>query len=135
MKTIYVKKTYSLDIEGKPEERIQESSYMGVFGVSPSRIEGLKPKLVVQKGDSVKVGSPLFHDKKDMDHVFVSPVSGVVKEIKLGERRALDAVLIESDGKDQKEALLKPVSVDDISTLESSDLRKTIQKSEKFLRS
>src|SRR5690606_8545655 len=50
---------------------------------------GIKPKLLVGEGDPVQTGEPLFFDKKDPDSHFVSPATGTVTKIVVGERRAL----------------------------------------------
>ena len=57
------------------------------------------PKLHVAEGDEVKVGTVLFHDKKNEDIFFTSPVSGKVKEVVRGEKRVILKVVVESDGK------------------------------------
>jgi Na+-transporting NADH:ubiquinone oxidoreductase subunit A len=47
------------------------------------------PKPMVEVGDTVKAGSPLFHDKKHDSILFTAPVSGEVVEVKRGEKRKL----------------------------------------------
>ena len=62
---------------------------------------GLRPKMMVKAGDKVKVGSPLFLQKGTENFYFTSPVSGTVKEVKRGERRVLQDVIIDSDETDE----------------------------------
>jgi Na+-transporting NADH:ubiquinone oxidoreductase subunit A len=57
------------------------------------------PKLLVREGDKVKAGSPLFFDKANEEILFCSPVSGVVAEIRRGEKRKLLAVVVATDGR------------------------------------
>ena len=53
----------------------------------------------IAEGDDVKVGTVLFHDKKNEGIFFTSPVSGKVKAIVRGEKRVILQVVVESDGK------------------------------------
>lgn len=62
--------------------------------VRPSDFRWLTPKLLVQQGDTVQVGTPLFCDKKDERMVVVSPVEGRVEEIVRGEKRVIEAITI-----------------------------------------
>jgi Na+-transporting NADH:ubiquinone oxidoreductase subunit A len=60
----------------------------------------MKPTMLVQEGDQVKLGQPLFADKKNDGVQFTAPGSGKVIEINRGERRVFQSVVIELDGKD-----------------------------------
>lgn len=62
--------------------------------VRPSDFRWLTPKLLVQQGDTVQVGTPLFCDKKDERMVVVSPAEGRVEEIVRGEKRVIEAITI-----------------------------------------
>jgi Na+-transporting NADH:ubiquinone oxidoreductase subunit A len=50
---------------------------------------GLHSAMLVEEGDSVKLGQPLFADRRHPEVVFVSPGSGIVRQINRGVRRAL----------------------------------------------
>lgn len=63
----------------------------------------LKPKVLVKEGDRVKAGDTLFVDKKDDKVTYVSPVSGVVEEIRRGDRRVLLNVIVRVDGDEKVE--------------------------------
>ncbi len=65
------------------------------YALLPSDFSGLVPKLLVKEGNVIKAGEPLFYDKNQPEVMFTSPVSGVVKEIKRGERRRILAVIVE----------------------------------------
>nr|HPI46373.1 Na(+)-translocating NADH-quinone reductase subunit A [Tenuifilaceae bacterium] len=64
----------------------------------PSDFPGLTPKLNVQVGDKVKAGNPLFHDKYRPNIVFSSPVSGEVVEVRRGDRRVIEEVVVKTTG-------------------------------------
>ncbi len=67
--------------------------------IVPDDFSGFIPKLMVREGDSVKVGSPIMHDKISEDLYLVSPVSGTVKAIIRGDRRKIMRVVITNDHK------------------------------------
>jgi len=58
---------------------------------------GLKPKMLVQIGDRVRLGEALFTDKRDPEVMYTAPGSGTVVEINRGARRVLLSVVIELD--------------------------------------
>jgi Na+-transporting NADH:ubiquinone oxidoreductase subunit A len=66
-------------------------------GLTARGLDGIKPKVVVKEGDVVKRGDVVFHDKKRPDVKFTSPAGGVVKEVRYGPRRSLDAIVIALD--------------------------------------
>lgn len=96
---IKIKKGLSIRLVGDAEKTISELNPK-YCAIKPSDFNGVFPKLLVQEGDTVKAGSPLFFDKYRDRICFTSPVSGTVRELRRGEKRVLLEVVIESDGKD-----------------------------------
>ena len=95
--TTAIKIKQGLDIKLKGEaERSVEIVSSGLFAIQPTDFVGVLPRLLVQEGDTVEVGAPLFQDKHDERILFTSPVKGTVKEIRRGEKRLLQAVVIET---------------------------------------
>lgn len=110
---IKIEKGLDLPIAGDPEQVIHEGRSVGFVAViGPDYVE-LKPTMLVQEGDRVKLGQPLFADKKNSKVVFTAPGSGVVKAINRGEKRVLQSVVVELDGKDDavKFARYKPADL------------------------
>jgi len=97
------KKGYSIPLQGETEKLFAGEVKSKLVAIKPGDFVGLKPKLLVDVGTEVKIGSPLFYSKRDERIKFTSPVCGVVKEIKRGERRFIEAVVIENNGKKQSE--------------------------------
>ena len=62
----------------------------------------MKPTMLVNEGDAVRLGQILFEDKKNPGVVFTSPGAGVVKGIHRGEKRVLQSVVIELKGSEQE---------------------------------
>lgn len=69
----------------------------GTFRIRPGDFRWMKPKLLVQVGDTVRIGTPLFCDKTDERVVFVSPVAGRVGEIQRGEKRVIETIALVRD--------------------------------------
>ena len=100
MDKIRIKKGLDIHLEGKAAKRVE--CFEPVFcAVKPTDFIGVTPKLHVEEGDGVKVGSVLFHNKNNEQIVFTSPISGKVKAIVRGEKRAILQVIIENDGKNE----------------------------------
>ena len=98
MDKIKIRKGLDIHLKGAPSKSI-ESFEPSLCAIKPGDFIGVIPKMHVVEGDKVKVGSVLFHDKNNENIVFTSPLSGNVKAVVRGEKRAILEVIIESDGK------------------------------------
>ncbi|MBP1631036.1 MAG: NADH:ubiquinone oxidoreductase, Na(+)-translocating, subunit [Bacteroidetes bacterium] len=95
-KTIKIKKGFDINLIGKSQEILAESeSYK--YALRPKDYIGISPKLLVQEGDRVKAGSPVFFSKTNGKIIFTSPVSGVVESIVRGEKRVIEYIKINAD--------------------------------------
>ena len=81
MNTINVRNTFTPSIAGKPDDTVSDLSDSDHLGVVPSVIPYIKPKLCVEVGDAVKVGTPLFSDKRRPTLLFTSPAGGTIAYI------------------------------------------------------
>ena len=97
MHKINISKGYNLKIDGSPKELISTVE-TDILKIHPSSIRGIKCKLLIKEEDLVKVGTPLFFDKKNPDVMFVSPGSGSISRIQFGPRRVVDLIEIKLDG-------------------------------------
>lgn len=97
MEAIRVRGGHRFRIKHGPAAEKSTLSAPKTVGLSPRGFSGLKPKLLVKEGEAVKRGQPLFRHKKRQQIVFTSPAGGVVKEIRFGPRRVLEAVVVELD--------------------------------------
>ena len=95
--TITIRKGLDVNMKGKAEKVLVEATKSKLFSIQPPNFTGLTPKLVVKVGDKVKAGSPVFFDKYRDSIYYVSPVSGVVKDIVRGAKRRILDVIIEAD--------------------------------------
>ena len=97
MDKIKIRKGLDIHLKGAPSKSI-ESFEPSLCAIKPGDFIGVIPKMHVAEGDKVKVGSVLFHDKNNENIVFTSPLSGNVKAVVRGEKRAILEIIIESDG-------------------------------------
>lgn len=93
-----IKKGLDVPISGKPEQDISDAPAATTVALLGEDYVGMRPKLHVGVGDKVKVGTPLFNDKKTEGVVFTSPAAGTVKEINRGAKRKFLSVVIDVDG-------------------------------------
>lgn len=95
---IKTKKGLDLPIAGAPEQVIQAAGAVRSVAVLGDDYPGMKPTMLVAEGDRVKLGQPLFADKKKEGVLFTAPAAGVVRAINRGAKRALLSVVVEVDG-------------------------------------
>lgn len=100
-KKIRLRKGLNIKLQGKAEKIVSLMSDTKHYTVCPSDFTGIIPKMLVNEGDFVKAGSPLFQNKSNESIVVSSPVSGKVQRIVRGEKRILEQIQIESDGRNE----------------------------------
>lgn len=126
MKLIKVKNTYDLKIKGQPEKKIDLLEDPDYFVVNPKRIKNFKVKLLIKEGDNVKIGTPLYTDKKQQHVVFLSPAAGVVDKVVLGERRSIQSIIIKKDQSEESLEVIKPTNISSIDKLDKQTVRKAL---------
>ena len=99
-----IRKGFDVKVLGKPEPTIEDYTSPQLFAVYPSEFEGLKPRLKVAAGDTVKRGDILFENKKNEKMLFRSPCCGTIKAVNLGARRAPIEILIEPSAQEESVA-------------------------------
>ncbi len=77
---------------------------------------GMKPTMLVAAGDRVKLGQPLFSDKRNPGVTFTAPASGTIKSINRGAKRVLESVVIDVQGDDA--VAFSSYNVEQLGTLE-----------------
>lgn len=117
-------KGLDLPILGAPDQRIDEGRVVTKVAVLGNDYIGLKPTMLVKVGDKVKLGQPLFEDKKTPGVLVTAPAAGKVIEVNRGEKRALLSVVIEKSGKEQVE--FKSYEASDLTSLDDEKLRSNL---------
>lgn len=98
---IKISKGLDLPITGSPVQKIFPGHTVKSAALIADDYRGMKPSMLVQVGDKVKKGQPVFEDKKTPGVLFTSPVAGIVTEINRGDRRAFQSLVVEIQGDDQ----------------------------------
>lgn len=101
MANFKIKKGFDINVQGKPRSEIEIYEKQKLFAIYPPEFEGVKPRLKIQAGERVKRGDILFENKKNEKMLFRSPCCGIIKSIKLGERRFPIEILIEKEGSEE----------------------------------
>ncbi len=103
MASYTIRKGLNIRLTGEPAAVLTDAPRPSTFTIYPTEYDGLKPRLSVAEGSPVKRGTPLFCDKRNEAFKVCSPVSGTVKSLLYGPRRALQGVVIEPDANDTAE--------------------------------
>ena len=105
MKRFKITKGHNLKLDGQPSNEIVVVKDPSIISFHPNSIKNIKTKLLIKEGDAVKIGTPLFYDKKNEGAFFVSTCSGKVKSIVFGPRRVVETIDIDNDGNNEKESI------------------------------
>ncbi|MFQ6370827.1 Na(+)-translocating NADH-quinone reductase subunit A [Shewanella sp. YIC-542] len=97
-RVITISKGLDLPITGAPQQVIETARPVTQVALLGHEYVGMKPTMLVEKGERVRTGQALFEDKKNPGVRFTAPASGVVTAINRGDRRALLSVVITLEG-------------------------------------
>ncbi|MHC4847882.1 MAG: Na(+)-translocating NADH-quinone reductase subunit A [Planctomycetota bacterium] len=111
---IRIRKGLNLPIAGEPVQTIEAARAVTEVALLGDDYVGMKPTMLVHEGDRVKLGQPVFADKKNPGVHFTAPGAGVVKGIHRGAKRKFESIVIELDG-DEAETFAR---FDDISSVD-----------------
>ncbi len=98
---IHVRRGLEIPIAGAPEQRIDSANSVGWVALVAKDYQGLRPQLMVEVGDRVRLGQPILTDKSNPGVMFTAPGCGEVVAIHRGERRSLQSVVIRIDGDEE----------------------------------
>ncbi|ELC6296719.1 Na(+)-translocating NADH-quinone reductase subunit A [Enterobacter hormaechei] len=98
-----IRKGLDLPISGVPEQHVTTGASIHHVAIVGDDYVGMRPAMLVQEGDRVIKGQALFEDKKNPGVMFTAPASGTVVAIHRGERRVLQAVVIQIEGDEKRE--------------------------------
>ncbi|MEM6377688.1 MAG: Na(+)-translocating NADH-quinone reductase subunit A [Bacteroidota bacterium] len=117
---IVFKQGYDILLDGTAAHVVEDAQGVSTYGVAITDFIGISPipKMMVEVGDNVKAGDPLFFDKKNPEIIHVAPISGEIIEIKRGEKRSITEVIILAD----KEVSYKKMDTPDLSKASREEL-------------
>ena len=108
MNVIRLKKGFSPRIAGDPDRHLRQLDAPRHVGMVPDRIPFIKPRLLVENGDAVAIGTPLFEDKRNTRIRFLSPGGGRVTNIAFGPRRVIQQIVITLDDDERSASFAVP---------------------------
>lgn len=119
-----VKRGLDIPIAGRAEGDIVDLPVPDAVAYTPTEFPGVIPRIVAKPGTRVRAGDVLFHDKTHEDMVFLSPVSGTVREVVRGLRRVITDVIVDVEGSEAAE--FTKYSLEQLRSLSRDDARKLV---------
>ena len=99
MATVRLKKGFDIRLLGGiTDNTVGDTTAPQSVAVVPDDFHGIIPRMEKKEGEHVAAGEPIYHDKNHEAIKVVAPVSGTIKEVRRGERRHIDAIIIAPDG-------------------------------------
>jgi Na+-transporting NADH:ubiquinone oxidoreductase subunit A len=126
---IRIKKGLDIPMRGVPEQSVLGGNRVRHVALCGIDFIGLKPRLLVSKGDAVGLGQPLFIDKRDPDVMFCSPGRGTVVAVNRGVRRVLESVVVRLGDSGAGDVNFSPLSDDRIGKADRSQLAERLYRS------
>ncbi len=97
----HFKEGLDLPISGKPIQDIHPGMDFTKLALLGDDYVGMRPTMLVNEGDRVKLGQPLFSDKKTEGVIFTSPGCGTVTAINRGAKRKFESIEIDLSGDEE----------------------------------
>ncbi len=95
MRQIRITKGLDIPISGRPAGELSQGPPVRQVALLGDDYPGMKPTMLVEVGDHVRCGQPLFSDKKNEGVQFTAPGSGEVVAIHRGAKRRFESLIIE----------------------------------------
>jgi Na+-transporting NADH:ubiquinone oxidoreductase subunit A len=127
--TIHIRRGLNLPLTGRPDQEITVGNGVSSVALQGTDFIGLKPRLLIEQGQQVLVGQPLFVDKRDPEVSYTAPASGTVTLINRGARRILQSVVIELDGSQAECDDYRSLAGTDPASLSPADVATPLYKS------
>jgi Na+-transporting NADH:ubiquinone oxidoreductase subunit A len=123
---IRIKRGLDLPIAGQPSQTVHDGPRIRNVGLVGFDYNGLKPTMLVQAGETVRLGQPLFTDKKNPGVQFTAPASGTVVAINRGAKRVFQSLVIEVDPASTEQETFPHWSVAELAGLGRNQVRDTL---------
>lgn len=119
-----IKITRGLDIPllGAPEQQLTDARRVRSVALLGNDYIGMKPTMAVREGERVRLGQPLFEDKKTPGVIYTAPGAGVVREINRGDRRVFLSLVIDLDDSEEEEVEFARYDVAQLASLQREEV-------------
>lgn len=122
-----IKRGFDIGLSGSPRQDVDDRVSSRQVALYPLEFLGVKQRLIVREGDTVKCGTPLIENKRNENLKLCAPASGVVKSIILGARRFVEQIVIEV-GEDRESDQFSKHTVDDIAGLDRTEVLQNLER-------
>ncbi len=93
-----IRRGLDIPLAGAPVQTVSDGRPIASVAVRGRDLRGLRPRVRVEVGQSVRLGDVLLEDRAQPALVATSPGAGVVRAVHRGDRRALGAVVVALEG-------------------------------------
>jgi Na+-transporting NADH:ubiquinone oxidoreductase subunit A len=97
---IAIRRGVNVPIKGAPRATVEQTEKVARVGMVGHDFGRMRAEILVQVGQKVSIGTPLFRDRARPRLVFGAAVSGEVATIEIGARRRLSTISIVPDSND-----------------------------------
>ena len=97
-----IKKGLNIPLTGAPVQEVGSSPETTHVALVGDDYVGMKPTMLVQVGDRVKLGQPVLENKKSPGMLFCSPGAGEVVAINRGEKRKFESLVVRLEGDEEE---------------------------------
>lgn len=87
-----------IPLSGAPRQEIEAGSDVDTVALLGVDFRNLRPKFLVRERDKVKLGQPVFVDRRRKSIVVASPAAGVVKALERNSRNSFERLVIHCEG-------------------------------------
>lgn len=122
MHDVRIKKGYRFRMAGAPSTALTTLADPDRVAFVPEKIPYIKPRLKIAEGDTVKIGTLLFEDKRNPAFRFLSPAGGTIRQIEFGPRRVIRAIVIDRDTDNETSEQFATVSSNDLEAMDRKEL-------------
>ena len=113
-----------INLKGGAEKILHNAVPSETYALKPDNFFGIVPRLMAKEGEKIAAGAPVFYAKHNPEILFVSPVSGAIKEIRRGTKRKILEIVIDAQNGDTVTHEIKPID-----TLKREEVLETLLKS------
>lgn len=123
--TYEIKRGLNIPISGEPVQQISDAPAPSQVALLGDDYVGMRPSMLVKEGDKVKMGQPVFSDKKTEGVIFTAPAAGTVQSVNRGEKRKFLSMVIDVDGNAEETFQ----SFNDLGSVDGESARELLTKS------
>jgi len=128
-RTIRIRKGIDVPVRGEPEQVVYPGQPVRRVALCGLDYVGLRPRVLVNEGDAVGLGQPLWQDKRDPAVCYPSPGRGVVTTINRGARRVLESVVVSLQDSGAPDVRFAPLTARQIDKLDRDRIAERLLRS------